>query len=139
MARTLRQHVEEAERIMSIGGVKTLIPQKGLTAPIRVDAGNRQLEYAVSVRVVIKKYDRTGWAESYLKASDEAAGAVWNSIPEWHVCPLCLGRAPAERGKGRVYCVTCGAFVHPRQLRGLVTWDLRAMAAALRDGGIGVG
>ena len=140
MPRTLRQHVEEAERIMSIGGVKTLIPQKGIPAPPRVDAGNRQLEYAVSVRVVVEKYDRTGWAVSYLKASGEAAGAVWNSIPEWHVCPLCLSRAPAERiGKGRVYCVPCGAFVHPRQLRGLVSWDLRAMTAALREGGIGVG
>ncbi len=139
MPRSLRQHVEEAERIMSIGGVKTLIPQKGIPAPPRVDAGNRQLEYAVSVRVVVEKFDRTGHAKAYLTASDEAAGAVWNSIPEWYVCPLCLGRAPAERGKGRVYCVACGVFIRPRQLRGLVSWDLRAMTAALREGGIRVG
>jgi hypothetical protein len=138
--RTLRQHVEEAERIMSIGGVKTLIPQKGIPAPPRVDAGNRQLEYAVSVRVVIEKYDRTGYAEAWLKASDDVAGTFWQEIPEWSVCPLCLGRAPKERiGKGRVWCKPCETFVHPRQLRGLVSWDLRKMAAALREGGIGVG
>lgn len=139
MPKTLRQHVEEAERIMSIGGVKTLIPQKGLTAPIRVDAGNRQLEYAVSVRVVIEKYDRTGYAEAWLRASDDVAGTFWLSIPEWSVCPLCLGRAPEDHGKGRVYCVPCGAFVKPRKLRGLVSWDIRRMAQALRDGGISVG
>ncbi|MDA8122261.1 MAG: hypothetical protein M0Z38_06820 [Deltaproteobacteria bacterium] len=139
MPRTLRQHVEEAERIMSIGGVKTLIPQRGIPAPIRVDAGNRQLEYAVSVRVVVEKYDRTGYAQAWLKVSDDVAGTFWQSIPAWSVCPLCMGRAPEDRGKGRVYCVACGAFVKPRRLRGLVSWDIRRMAQALRKGGISVG
>jgi len=55
MPRTLRQHVEEAERIMSILGVRTLIPQKGLPAPVKVDAGNLQMEYAVSVRVIVER------------------------------------------------------------------------------------
>jgi len=137
--RSLREHVEEAERIMSINGVKTLIPQKGLPAPIRVDAGNRQLEYAVSVRVVIEKYDRTGYAEAWLKASDDVAGTFWQSIPEHSVCPLCVSRMPEERrGKGRQQCALCGAFVRPKVLRGLVSADLRTMRAALNNGEISV-
>jgi rubredoxin len=137
--KTLRQHVEEAERIMSIGGVKTLIQQKGLPAPIRVDAGNRQLEYAVSVRVVICKYDRTGYAEAWLKASDDVAGTFWHTIPEHSVCPLCLSRMPEERrGKGRQQCALCGAFVRPKVLRGLVSADLRKMATLLKLGEIPV-
>ena len=140
MARTLRQHVEEAERIMSILGVKTLIPQKGIPAPPRVDAGNRQLEYAVSVRVVIERYDRTGYAGDFLRASEDVAGTFWFSIPEHSVCPLCLGRSPTERiGKGRVYCVACGAFVRPKSLRGLVSADLRMMSEALNNGEIRCG
>jgi hypothetical protein len=76
---------------------------------------------------------------TYLRASDDVASAVWHSIPEWAVCPLCLGRAPEERiGKGRVYCVPCGAFVRPKVLRGLVSADLRTMTGALNNGEIGV-
>jgi len=131
---SLRQHVARAEEIMSCLGVRTLVPQKGLPAPVRVDAGNRQMEYAVSVRGVIEKYDRTGYAEAYLKASDDVAGTFWHSIPEWSVCPLCLGRAPADRGKGRVWCMACNTFVRPKVLRGLVSADLRKMRAALNGG-----
>jgi len=137
--RSLRQHVSEAERIMSIGGVKTLIPQKGIPAPPRVDAGNRQLEYAVSVRVVIEKYDRTGYAGAWLKASDDVASTFWHSIPEHSVCPLCVGRMPKERrGKGRQQCALCGAYVRPKVLRGLVSADLRKMATLLKLGEIPV-
>lgn len=136
--KTLRQHVEEAERIMSINGVKTLIPQKGLPAPIRVDAGNRQLEYAVSIRVVIERYDRTGYATGFLQSSDEAASAFWHSIPEHAVCPLCLERVPEDRSRGRVWCKACGTFVRPKVLRGLVSADLRRMRWALSDGEIPV-
>jgi hypothetical protein len=121
---------------MSCLGVRTLIPQKGIPAPVRVDAGNRQLEYAVSVRVVIEKYDRTGYAQAWLRASDDIAGTVWHSIPEWAVCPLCLGHAPEDRGKGRVWCKACGTFVRPKVLRGLVSADLRNMTRALRNGEI---
>ena len=125
---------------MSICGVRTLIPQKGIPAPIRVDAGNTQLEYAVSIRVIVEQYDRTGYANIYLNASDEAAGTEWNAIPEWSVCPLCMGRAPTERiGKGRVYCKACDTFVHPKNLRGLVSADLRTMRRKLIDGLISVG
>ena len=137
VSRTLRQHVANAEEIMSILGVRTLIPQKGLPAAVRVDAGNRQLEYAVSIRVVIEKYDRTGYARAWLEASDDIAGTFWQTIPEWAVCPLCLGRAPEERiGKGRVYCKPCDTFVRPKVLRGLVSADLRTMTGALKNGTI---
>jgi hypothetical protein len=138
--KTLRQHVEEAERIMSICGVKTLIPQKGLPATVRVDAGNRQLEYAVSIRLVIEKHDRTGYAADFLRTSDDTAGTFWHSIPEWPVCPLCIGRigilGPMVTRKA--YCVACGAFVRPKVLRGLVSADLAAMAGNLRAGSIPV-
>ena len=139
MTRTLRGHVQEAERILSILGLRTLIPQKGLPAPIRVDASNRELEYAVSVRVVIERHDRTGYARTYLTASDDVAGTVWQSIPERAVCPLCLSRTPQDRpDKGRIYCRPCGAFIRPKNLRGLVSADLRKMRQALNNGEIRV-
>ena len=134
--RTLRQHVSRADEIMSCLGVRTLIPQKGLPAPIRIDASDQQREYAVSVRRVIERYDRTGYAQAWLRASDDVAGTVWHSIPEWAVCPLCLGRAPEDRGKGRVWCKACETFVRPKVLRGLVSADLRTMRAALNNGEI---
>ena len=135
--RTLRQHVEEAERIMSICGVKTLIPHKGRPAPKRVNADNEQLEYATDVRKIVEENDRTSYAGGYLRASDDVAGTYWNSIPEHSVCPLCMGRAPAERiGKGKVFCKPCGSFVHPKNLRGLVAADIRAMRNALIKGKI---
>ena len=136
----MRQHVEEAERIMSILGVRTLIPQKGLPAAVRVDAGNRQLEYAVSIRLVVEKYDRTGYAGEFLRASDDTAGTFWHSIPEWPVCPLCIGRIGilGPMVTRRAYCKRCDAFVRPKILRGLVSSDLRQMAGILRAGGIPV-
>jgi hypothetical protein len=137
MPRTLRRHVEEAERIMSILGVRTLIPQKGRPAPKRVNADNEQLEYATDVRKIVEENDRTGYAGDFLRASGDVAGAFWHSIPVHSVCPLCLGRAPAERiGKGRIYCVACGAFIRPKNLRGLVSADIQTMIAALNSGKI---
>jgi hypothetical protein len=121
---------------MSCLGVRTLIPQKGIPAPIRIDASDRQREYAVSVRRVIERYDRTGYAQAWLRASDDVAGTVWHSIPEWAVCPLCMGRAPEDRGKGRVWCKACETFVRPKVLRGLVSADLRTMRTALNNGEI---
>lgn len=138
MPRTLRRHVEEAEKIVSVAGVKTLIPQKGLPAPIKVDAGNRQLEYATDVRVIVERYDRTGYAGDFLRAADDLSGEAWSRIPEHPVCPLCLGRVPADRGKGRALCTPCEAYVKPKSLRGLVSADIRKMREALREGGIGV-
>lgn len=139
MPKTLRQHVLEAERIMSILGVKTLIPQKGRPAPKWVNADNEQLEYATDVRKIVEESDRTGYAGNYLRASDNVASAFWHTIPEHFVCPLCLGRAPAERiGKGKVFCVPCGAFVQPKNLRGLVSADLAMTSGRLRAGGIPV-
>jgi hypothetical protein len=134
--RTLRQHAQEAESYFTTLGVKTLIPQKGIPAPVKVDATSRQLIYAVSIRVVIEKYDRTGYAQAWLLASDDVAGTVWHSIPEHAVCPLCMGRAPEDRGKGRVWCKACGTFVRPKNLRGLVSADIRSMRAALNNGEI---
>lgn len=137
--RTLRKHVEEAERIMSIGGVKTLMPTKERRAPVKVAVSNAQMIYAVSIRVVIAKYDRTGHAQEWLKASDDVAGTYWQSIPEHSVCPLCICRMPEERrGKGRQQCTACGAFVRPKVLRGLVSADLRTMANLLKRGEIPV-
>lgn len=133
--RTLRQHVAEAESYFTTLGVLTLIPQKGLPAPVRVDAGNRQLEYAVSVRVIVEQYDRTGWAGDWLRASDEAANEVWNRIPDVWVCPLCFGRVGID-GRRRVLCVPCEEFVKPKNLRGIVSADLRKMRRALREGEI---
>ena len=141
---TLRQHVAEALQIMSCLSVRTLMPQRGLPAPIRVDASDRQREYALSVLAFLDQdhplcCDRTGWMATYLRASDETASATWHSIPEHAVCPLCLGRAPEERmGKGRVYCKPCDTYVRPKILRGLVSADLAAMAGNLRAGGIPV-
>jgi hypothetical protein len=144
LPRTLRQHVSEAMQIMSCLGVRTLMPQKGLPAPIRIDASDRQREYAVSVLAFLDQdhplcCDRTGWMATYLRASDETASAVWHSIPAWSVCPLCLGRAPEERtGKGRVWCKPCGTFVRPKNYLGLVCADLKEMACRLRAGEISV-
>jgi hypothetical protein len=137
--RSLRQHVEEAERIMSINGVKTLLPTKERRAPVKVAVSNKQLIYAVSIRLVITKYDRTGYAQAFLEASDDVAGTFWQSIPDHSVCPLCLSRMPEERlGKGRQQCALCGAFVRPKVLRGLVSADLRKMATLLKLGEIPV-
>jgi hypothetical protein len=137
MPRTLRQHVQEAARIWSICGVKTLIPTKERRAPVRVGVSNERLVYAISIRAIVDKFDRTGWAKKYLESSDDVCAETWRSIPVHAVCPLCLGRAPAERiGKGRVYCKPCGAFVWPKNLKGLVSADIRGMRAALNDGEI---
>lgn len=136
--RTLRQHVEEAERIMSIGGVKTLIPTKERRAPVKVAVSNAQMIYAMSIRRVVERFDRTGRAVIYLWASDEAAGEVWRSIPDHAVCPLCLRRVPEDRGKGRVFCKPCGKNVWPRNYQGLVSADLAKMSKALRLGAIPV-
>jgi len=135
--KTLRQHVQKAESYFTTLGVKTLVPTKEPPAPVKADATSRQLIYAVSIRVVIEKYDRTGYAQVWLRASDDVAGTMWRSIPEWAVCPLCLGRAPEDRGKGRVWCKPCGTFVRPKNLRGLVSADLRTMRKALNNGEIG--
>lgn len=137
--RTLRQHVQEAERIWSTGGVRTLLPKKEPPAPVKVAVYHEQLVYAISVRTVVEKLDRTGWACEWLYASDDVARDVWNRIPSHAVCPLCLGRVPEERiGKGRVYCQGCGAFVRPKNHLGIVCADLAAMAKRLRGGDIPV-
>jgi|GEM_PF-909141 len=82
MVRTLRQHVSRADEIMSCLGVRTLIPQKGLPAPIRIDASDRQREYALSILIPLEKHDRTGWMTVYLRCSREAAYSLWERIPE---------------------------------------------------------
>lgn len=139
MARTLRQHVQEAARIWSIVGVRTILPTKEPPAPVKVSVSNEQLVYAISVRAVVDKFDRTGWAKKYLESSDDVCAEVWRSIPVHAVCPLCLSRAPAERiGKGPVFCVPCGDYVRPRQLQGLVSKDLADMSSALSNGEIRV-
>ena len=129
--RTLRQHVEEAERIMSIGGVKTLLPTKERRAPAKVAVSNAQMIYAMSIRRVVERLDRTGYASEYLLASDDVSAEIWRSIPTYAVCPLCLGRVPEDRGKGRVFCKPCREYVRPKVLQGLVSADLRNMRAAL--------
>ena len=135
--RTLRRHLEEADRIMSIGGVKTLLPTKERRAPAKVAVSNAQMIYAMSIRRVVERFDRTGRAAIYLRASDETACEVWRSIPQHAVCPLCLRRVPEERiGKGRVFCKRCGKNVWPRSYQGLVSADIRSMRKALRNGTI---
>jgi hypothetical protein len=154
MARTLRQHVAEARRILSEPGCPTILPsaanivvkrrQKKIwrrdpkRQAVRPNVAMNRLIYAVSVRVVVEKFDRTGWAKSYLEASDAVCGEVWKSIPVHAVCPLCFGRVPEDRGKGRVFCKSCGEFVRPKQLQGLVSKDLADMSLALSTGEIRV-
>jgi hypothetical protein len=80
--RTLRQHVARADEIMSCLGVRTLIPQKGLPAPIRIDASDRQREYALSILLPMQKCDESGYLAIYLQASREASYSIWERIPE---------------------------------------------------------
>ena len=155
MPKSLRQHFEEAMKILSCLGGPTILPSASNAIvrrrqkkqwrrnpkrqAVRPDIAGKRRDYAISVKIICERLDRTGYAVSYLKASDEAAGAFWQSIPERPVCPLCLGRAPAERtGKGKVFCVPCGTFVRPKSLRGLVGRDLALMSIELGDGGIRV-
>lgn len=140
MPRSLRQHVAEAERIWSIGGVRTLIPKKDPPAPVKVAVYNEQLVYAISVRTVVAKFDRTGWAQAYLYASDDVCAEVWRQIPDVLVCPYCLTRVCGDAVlPGRVVlCRPCGDYVRPKKLRGLVSADLSAMAKRLRNGEIPV-
>ena len=138
MSRTLRQHVQEAKRIWSICGVRTLLPTKERRAPVKVSVSNEQLVYAVSIRTIVDKFDRTSWAKKYLESSDDVCAEIWRSIPLYAVCPLCLGRAPEDRGKGRVYCKACDTSVWPKNLQGLVRADLAKMSKALRNGTIWV-
>lgn len=140
MPRSLRQHVAEAERIWSIGGVRTLIPKKDPPAPVKVAVYNEQLVYAISVRTVVSKFDRTGWAQAYLYASDDVCAEVWRQIPDVLVCPHCLARVCGDAVlHGRVaLCRPCGDYVRPKNLRGLVAADLSKMAKRLRDGEIPV-
>ena len=79
---TLRQHVSRADEIMSCLGVRTLVPQKGLPAPIRIDASDRQREYALSILIPMQKFDRSGFLAIYLRASREASCSIWERIPE---------------------------------------------------------
>ncbi len=139
MPRTLRQHLQEAMDYMRhTHGYCTFLPTKEPPAPVRIDERNRRLVYAVSVIRVVEKYDRTGYAMSWLMVSDDVAGEAWAKIPEHLVCPLCLGRVCGDTiipGR-RALCRPCGEYVRPKSLRGLVSSDLRRMGKALRDGEI---
>lgn len=101
---------------------------------VRPDIAGNRLVYAISIRAVVDKFDRTGWAKKYLEASDDVCAEVWRDIPVHAVCPLCLNRAPHDHGKGRVFCMPCGKFVKPKNLRGLVSVDIRNMREALNGG-----
>lgn len=83
MSMTLRQHVAKADEIRSVLGVRTLIPQQGAAPPIRVDAGDRQMVYVMSILLPLEKHDSTGWMSVYLRCSREASCSVWERIPEW--------------------------------------------------------
>lgn len=152
---TLRQHYVKAMEILSCVGGPTVLPSPAnvivrrrgrrrvwmrnpKTSGARPDFAGKRLDYALSVKIAVEANDRTGYAGDYLRASDDVAGAFWVSIPTYAVCPLCLGRAPQDRGKGRVFCKPCGAFVRPNILQGLVSADLSTIAEALRAGGIPV-
>lgn len=130
----MRRHVARAEEIMSCLGVRTLLPTKERRAPVKVGVSNAQMIYAMSVRRVVDRCDRTSWAKKYLESSDDVCAEIWRSIPVYAVCPLCMGRAPEDRGKGRVFCKPCGTYVRPKILQGLVSADLRSMRAALNGG-----
>lgn len=155
MPKTLRQHFEEAKTILSCLGGPTILPSASdvivrrrqkkrwrrnpKPQAVRPDIAGRRRDYAISVKILCERLDRTGYAVEYLNASEEMAGAFWHSIPQHPVCPLCLGRAPAERpGKGKVFCVPCGTFIHPKTLRGLVARDLALMSIELGHGEIRV-
>ena len=139
MPPSLRQHVANADEIMACLGVRTLIPQRGMPAPVRVDASDRQREYALSVLIPLEAYDRTGWVRIYLRASRQAAGAIWDRIPDHHVCPVCLARVIASRvNLGTKECAGCKETTRAATLKGIVGWDIRRIKKRLRDGGIGV-
>ncbi len=134
MALSLRRHLHEAVDYMRhTHGYRTILPTREPPAPVRIDERNLRLVYAVSVILVVERYDRTGYAMPWLMASEDVAGEEWDRIPEWPVCPLCLGRVGVG-GKGRVPCVACGTTVLPKTLRGMVSADLARMARALRAG-----
>lgn len=152
---TLRQHYVQAMTILSCLGGPTILPSPAnvvvrrrgrrrvwmrnpKTSGSRPDVAGKRLDYALSVKIAVEANDRTGYAGDYLRASDDVAGSFWLSIPERPVCPLCLGRVPENRGKGRVFCVPCGTYVRPKNLRGLVSADLWTISEALRAGGIPV-
>ena len=59
-----------------------MIPQKGLPAPIRIDASDRQREYALSILIPMERFDRSGYLAIYLRASREASFSIWERIPE---------------------------------------------------------
>lgn len=83
MPLTLRQHVQKAESYFTTLGVKTLVPMKEPSAPIKVDATSRLLIYAVSVRLVVSRCDSTGHLGPMLRASDDLQEEMWRRVPEW--------------------------------------------------------
>ena len=152
MPRTLRQHVEEAMRILSCLGGPTILPSAANAIvrrrqrkrwrrnpkpqSVRPDIAAKRRDYAIDVKRICERLDRTGWAMEYLTASDDMAAEVWKAIPTHPVCPLCMERTPADRGKGRVYCKVCDTFVRPKILQGLVSADISKMREALIKGKI---
>lgn len=109
MLRTLRQHVSRADEIMSCLGVRTLIPQKGVSPPKKKNVRAPKLDerdYALSILIPLQKFDQSGYLSIYLRASREAACSIWERIPE--------------------------------RKRHRVGWDIRRLKQALREGGIGV-
>jgi hypothetical protein len=143
VVRTLRQHVERADTIMSCLGVRTILPKKW--QPVRNRRGARdrkedERDYALSVLMTLEAYDRTGWVAIYERASREAASSIWDRIPEYLVCPVCLSRAMYVKInlKPQV-CRKCGERRRPVALRGVVAWDIRRIKQRLREGDIQVG
>ena len=106
----------------------------------RCSGDDHQRDYALSVLLPLKKHDRTGWVLIYEQATRQAAGAIWDGLPQQHVCSSCLAYlSPTRAGLRPLPCGTCGVRRPAVTLRGIVAADIRRVKAALRQGGIAVG
>ncbi len=146
----LRQHVAKAMEILASLGGPTILPSPAnviikrrrkkvwmrnpLRQAVRPDVAGNRRDYALSVKILVEAYDRTGWMLAWLTASDETATEVWHSIPDKVICFEC--RVERMRADPRRRCPKCGRKM--LTYIGIVCADLQAVAGALRAGGIGV-
>lgn len=155
--RTLRQHVEEAMKILSSLGGPTILPSASnvivrrrqkkrwrrnpVRQSVRPDIAGKRRDYAISIKILCEANDRTGYMVEWLTASDDTASEVWQSIPDRMICFECrVGRPiPDCRCKGRCACRECPKCKRRMlTLVGIVCADLQSVAKALRNGGVRV-
>jgi hypothetical protein len=149
MPLTLRQHVASAMEILASLGGPTILPSPAnvivrrrqkkawmrnpLRQAVRPDHAGNKRDYALSVKILVEAYDRTGWMLEWLTASDDTASTVWHSIPDKVICFEC--RVERLRADVRQRCPKCGKKM--LTYVGIVCADLQAVAGGLRAGGVG--